>query len=244
MSDLLIPDWPAPDRVRACSTTRHGGVSLAPYRSFNLGDHVGDAAQAVGQNRRRLVELAGLPAEPHWLQQVHGTTVIRLEGAAAAAPRQADGVYTRLAGQVCAIMTADCLPVLLCNRAGTEVAAAHAGWRGLCAGIIERTAACFTCDPGDIMAWLGPAIGPRAFEVGTEVKAAFVDRDKQAAAAFSPHGEKYLADIYQLARLRLHAIGIDRVYGADHCTVTESTLFFSYRRDGVTGRMASLVWLI
>ncbi len=244
MDALLIPHWPAPANVRACSTTRLGGVSPAPYDSLNLGGHVGDSPPAVAQNRRRLEDLAKLPAAPHWLQQIHGTDVAILDGSAA--PPTADGAYTRDAGRVCAVMTADCLPVLFCNRAGTEVAAAHAGWRGLCAGILERTLACFQSNPGEIMAWLGPAIGPRAFEVGPEVRKAFVSRDVQADGAFLPRGEKYYANIYQLARLRLYAAGIShsRIFGGDHCTVTESTSFFSYRRDGVTGRMASLVWLI
>ncbi len=247
MGHLLVPDWPAPANVRACSTTRGGGVSRQPYASLNVGDHVGDSPDAVLQNRRRLAAMAGLPAAPRWLEQVHGTDVITLDGAldgASAAPCRADAVYTRLPGQVCAVMTADCLPVLLCDQDGREVAAAHAGWRGLNAGILEQTLARFEADPAALMAWLGPAIGPRAFEVGPEVKAAFVAHDPQASGAFIAHGDKYFADIYQLARLRLRAAGVWRIYGADHCTVTQSASFFSYRRDGVTGRMASLVWLI
>ncbi|NDL61159.1 purine nucleoside phosphorylase YfiH [Acerihabitans arboris] len=243
MSRLIVPDWPAPGNVRACSTTRLGGVSRPPYGSLNLGDHVGDRPDAVAENRRRLAALAGLPAAPRWLQQVHGTDVVTLTGAART-PNRADAVYTRQPGQVCAIMTADCLPVLLCDRAGREVAAAHAGWRGLCAGILEKTLAAFQADPGSVMAWLGPAIGPAAFEVGPEVKAAFVAHDPQAAEAFSPHGEKYFADICHLARLRLQAAGVGFVYGGDRCTVTDAASYFSYRRDGVTGRMATLVWLI
>ncbi len=239
---LIVPDWPAPANVRACATTRSGGVSRPPYASLNLGDHVGDAPGSVLENRQRLVTLAELPAAPHWLQQVHGTDVVTLDNAADA-PRRADGAYTRCAGLVCAVMTADCLPVLFCDRAGKQVAAAHAGWRGLCAGILENTLACFTSPPGDVYAWLGPAIGPLAFEVGPEVKAAFVAHDPQAARAFSSHGDKFFADIYQLARLRLQAAGVTLIYGAGHCTLTESASFFSYRRDGVTGRMASLVWL-
>ena len=243
MESLLLPDWPVPDNVRACVTTRHGGVSGAPYHSLNLGDHVGDSARAVTQNRQRLVDMAALPAEPHWLQQVHGTDVVSLTPDADI-PRRGDGAYTRLPGRVCAIMTADCLPVLFCNRAGSEVAAAHAGWRGLCAGILEQTLACFQSGPDDIIAWLGPAIGPLAFEVGPEVRTAFMSHDSQAAEAFVPRGDKYLADIYRLARQRLNACGVSRIFGADRCTVSESASFFSYRRDGITGRMASLVWLI
>ena len=243
MDSLLIPLWPAPANVRAYSTTRQGGISKAPYGSLNLGLHVEDSPQAVAQNRRRLEVLAGLPDSPHWLQQVHGTDVVVLEGNAAT-PQRADGAYTRASGRVCAVMTADCLPVLFCDRAGTEVAAAHAGWRGLCAGILEQTLARFQSKPGDIMAWLGPAIGPQAFEVGPEVREAFVSRDSRADEAFIPRGEKFFANIYQLARLRLYDAGIRQIFGGDHCTVNESATFFSYRRDGITGRMASLVWLI
>lgn len=243
MSRLIIPDWPAPTSVRACSTTRAGGISLPPYDSLNLGGHVGDQPSAVIENRRRLVSLADLPGEPYWLRQVHGVDVLTL-GGALPATNQADAVYTCQAKRVCAVMTADCLPVLLCNQAGTEVAAVHAGWRGLCAGIIENTLAKFNSPAGSIMAWLGPAIGPRAFEVGPEVREAFVARDAGAAAAFTPHGAKYLADIYHLARLRLRAMGISQIYGGDSCTVNEAASYFSYRRDGATGRMATLVWLI
>ncbi|MEA9392718.1 purine nucleoside phosphorylase YfiH [Acerihabitans sp. TG2] len=243
MGSLIVPDWPAPANIRACCTTRRGGVSLPPYASLNLGDHVGDMPDSVAENRQRLITLAGLPAAPQWLQQTHGTDVVTLDHTMSA-PYRADGVYSQCAGQVCAVMTADCLPVLFCDRAGKEVAAAHAGWRGLCAGILENTLACFNSTPGELYAWLGPAIGPQAFEVGPEVKAAFVAHDPHAARAFSPHGDTFFADIYQLARLRLLAAGVTQIYGAEHCTLTESASFFSYRRDGVTGRMASLVWLI
>lgn len=243
MGRLIVPDWPAPANVRACSTTRRGGVSHPPYDSLNLGSHVGDSPGAVAENRRRLIALAGLPAAPRWLQQVHGIDVATL-GARADTPLKADAVYTCQAGRVCAVMTADCLPVLFCDREGREVAAAHAGWRGLCAGILEKTLAVFRADVGSIMAWLGPAIGPGAFEVGPEVRAAFVAQDPGSASAFRPCGEKYFADIYQLARLRLQAAGIGRIYGGDCCTVTQAASYFSYRRDGVTGRMATLVWLI
>ncbi|TKI08909.1 purine nucleoside phosphorylase YfiH [Martelella alba] len=243
MTSLLLPEWPAPANVRACSTTRQGGVSQGPYRSLNLGCHVGDSAQAVAQNRRLLGELAALPGDPHWLRQVHGTDVVSLSQRDDA-PRCGDGVYTRQPGRVCAVMTADCLPVLFCDRAGREVAAAHAGWRGLCAGILEQTLARFQSAADDIIVWLGPAIGSESFEVGPEVRAAFLAQDRRAGAAFRARGDKYLADLYHLARLRLNACGVHRIYGGDRCTMTESDLFFSYRRDGVTGRMASLVWLI
>ncbi|OWF74525.1 hypothetical protein B4903_20865 [Yersinia frederiksenii] len=243
MNKLILPDWPAPASVKACSTTRHGGISEFPYDSLNLGTHVGDIAATVITNRQRLVEQGQLPQMPVWLEQVHGTRVLHLDGSAIS-DVQADAVYSRVAGQVCAVMTADCLPVLFCSLAGDEVAAAHAGWRGLCAGVLEQTMAQFNAAPSSIIAWLGPAIGPQQFEVGEEVKQAFIDIDTQAAAAFIPAGTKYLADIYLLARQRLQAAGIHAIYGGDHCTVSEKQQFFSYRRDGITGRMASLVWLI
>ncbi|CAI0791240.1 Laccase domain protein yfiH [Serratia entomophila] len=243
MTSLILPDWPLPAGVNACSTTRHGGVSLPPYHSLNLGTHVGDEAQAVARNREALVAGAGLPQMPAWLDQVHGTRVVRLEGETPADLR-ADAVYSNLPGQVCAVMTADCLPVLFCSQAGDEVAAAHAGWRGLCNGVLEQTVAAFTAPAGAISVWLGPAIGPQQFEVGPEVRAAFVAADRAAAAAFMPHGDKFLADIYLLARQRLQRAGIHAVYGGERCTVSEKSHFFSYRRDGITGRMASLIWLI
>ncbi|MGP2426765.1 purine nucleoside phosphorylase YfiH [Yersinia sp. 2538 StPb PI] len=240
---LILPDWPMPAGVKACSTTRHGGISESPYDSLNLGTHVGDVAASVTANRQRLVELAGLPQMPVWLEQVHGTRVLHLDGKAVA-DVQADAAYSRVAGQVCAVMTADCLPVLFCSLAGDEVAAAHAGWRGLCAGVLEQTLAQFNAAPASIIAWLGPAIGPQQFEVGEEVKLAFINIDPASASAFVPSGTKYLADIYLLAHLRLQAAGIHAIYGGNCCTVSEKQQFFSYRRDGITGRMASLVWLI
>lgn len=243
MNKLILPDWPMPATVKACSTTRHGGISKFPYDSLNLGTHVGDIATSVIANRQSLVEQAGLPQMPVWLEQVHGTRVLHLDGKAIS-DVQADAVYSRVAGQVCAVMTADCLPVLFCSSAGDEVAAAHAGWRGLCAGVLEQTLAQFNAGSSSITAWLGPAIGPQQFEVGEEVKQAFIQIDAQFAAAFTPSGSKYLADIYLLARLRLQAAGIHAIYGGDRCTVTEKQHFFSYRRDGITGRMASLIWLI
>ncbi|WP_028536571.1 peptidoglycan editing factor PgeF [Paludibacterium yongneupense] len=234
-------DWPAPARVRTLITTRAGGVSAAPYASLNLGDHVGDDPLCVAANRARLAER--LPAPPLWLKQTHGTTVADADLDHESAP-DADGVVARRAGRVCAIMTADCLPLLLCDRSGSIVAGAHAGWRGLCEGVIEATVAAMERPTGEIMVWLGPAIGPDAFEVGAEVRAAFVERDPACAVAFTAIGaDKYLADIYRLARLRLAALGIEAVWGGDSCTVIERNRFFSYRRDGRTGRMASLIWL-
>lgn len=243
MDPLILPDWPLPAGVKACSTTRHGGVSLPPYDSLNLGTHVGDEERAVAVNRQRLVVGASLPQMPVWLEQMHGTRVVRLDGQTPT-DLQADAVYSNVPGQVCAVMTADCLPVLFCSQAGDEVAAAHAGWRGLCNGVLEQTLAAFAAQPGSISAWLGPAIGPQQFEVGPEVRAAFIAADAVAAAAFTPQGDKFLADIYLLARQRLQRAGIHTIYGGDRCTVSEISHFFSYRRDGITGRLASLIWLI
>lgn len=243
MINIITPDWPLPAGVGACSSTRVGGVSAAPYDSLNLGAHCGDDPECVEENRRRLYGAARLPASPVWLEQVHGTNVLTLSGGTYSTKR-ADASYSNTPGQVCAVMTADCLPVLFCNQAGTEVAAAHAGWRGLCEGVLEETLACFRDRPENILAWLGPAIGPQAFEVGPEVRDAFIRKDEAAVSAFRPAGEKYYADIYQLARQRLTHAGVTRVYGGERCTVSESNDFFSYRRDCTTGRMASFIWLI
>ncbi|MBU9835022.1 polyphenol oxidase [Rahnella sp. L72c] len=245
MCALIKPQWPQPATVRSCATTREGGVSLPPYGALNLGDHVGDCPEHVALNRQRIVELGGLPASPHWLEQVHGTDVVRLTAHIPRSPSLiADAAYTREPGVVCAAMTADCLPVLFCSMNGDEVAAAHAGWRGLCAGILENTVACFDAASKDIMAWMGPAIGPSHFEVGGEVREAFMAVNGATSAAFRPVGAKFMADIYLLARLCLQSAGITAIYGGEHCTVTDSRKFYSYRRDGVTGRLASLIWLI
>ncbi|WP_028455589.1 peptidoglycan editing factor PgeF [Chitinilyticum litopenaei] len=238
---LLVPDWPAPACVRALQTTRLGGISPPPYASLNLGTHVGDAAAHVAANRALLAR--HLPSEPAWLNQVHGTAVMNIAGMQ---PQpNADASFSRIPNTVCAIMTADCLPVLFCDRAGTVVAGAHAGWRGLCNGVLEATVAAMQTAAGDILAWLGPAIGPDAFEVGSEVRDAFMAHDANAAAAFRPAATpgKWLADIYLLARQRLNAAGIRAIYGGGLCTVSDSERFFSYRRDQQTGRMASLIWL-
>ncbi len=240
---MLIPDWPAPATVRACSTTRLGGVSGVPYNSLNLGNHVGDDPLHVQDNRQRLVAAAGLPTMPHWLEQVHGTQVINLDQASPAS-LTGDAAYTTRKDRVCAVMTADCLPVLFCSADGREVAAVHAGWRGLQAGVLEQTLRHFRARPADILAWMGPAIGPQQFEVGGEVREAFMQGDPAADCAFIPRNGKFLADIYQLARLRLQAAGVSQVFGGNDCTVSDAGRFFSYRRDGTTGRMATLVWLI
>ena len=239
---LIIPDWPAPANVRAIQTTRQGGVSVSPYDSLNLARHVGDAALAVEQNRMRLASL--FPSEPVWLEQVHGIAVADADSAACIP--QADACIARRG--VCVVMTADCLPILLCDKAGTVVGVAHAGWRGLAAGVIKATVAAMNVAPENLMAWLGPAISQPAFEVGADVYAAFVDADSAAAAAFTPshlkgEGGKYQADIYALAKRQLNALGIKEIYGGDRCTYRESELFFSYRRDGTTGRMGSFIWL-
>ncbi|MDO7898734.1 peptidoglycan editing factor PgeF [Pseudomonas citrulli] len=239
MSDWLSPDWPAPDRVKACVTTRAGGVSLAPFDSLNLGDHVDDDPAAVAENRRRLTERFAM--RPAWLQQVHGIAVVEADPTRVAT---ADASWTATPGIACAAMTADCLPVLFCNRAGTRVAAAHAGWRGLANGVLEATLDSLQVPADQVLAWLGPAIGPQAFEVGPEVREAFTAPLPDATQAFVPshNAGKFLADIYALARLRLAARGVMAVYGGGLCTVTDSR-FFSYRRSPRTGRFASLVWI-
>ena len=238
--EFILPDWPAPGRIRALSTTRVGGVSTAPWNSFNLGDHVEDDPAAVARNRRILRQAAELPAEPVWLEQVHGCDVRTMDRNLC----RADAGFTARPADVCAILTADCLPVLFCADDGSAVAAAHAGWRGLAAGVLEQTLDCFPGAPSSIMAWMGPAIGPDAFEVGDEVRQAFVSRLPATAEAFVPaEPGKWLADIWLIARLRLEQAGVGRVYGGGRCTFTEAENFFSYRRDGRTGRMASLIWL-
>lgn len=242
VNDWIVPDWPAHPRVRAASTTRAGGVSGAPYASMNPAAHVGDSPAAVRENRARLAAQLRLPATPFWLQQVHGTRVV--DAATTAALPEADGAWSTRANVVCAVLTADCLPLLLSDRDGRCVAAAHAGWRGLAAGVIEHAVAALPVKGDALLAWLGPAIGPEAYLVGDEVRAAFMARDAQAADAFAAHpGGGWHADLYRLARQRLAACGVNAVYGGDHCTFQENERFFSFRRDGVTGRMATLIWL-
>jgi YfiH family protein len=221
-------------------TLRTGGVSGGAYASLNLGDHVGDDPAAVATNRRRLREALALPAEPLWLEQVHGTDVAGFGGPGR--PR-ADAAVALQPGQVCAVMVADCLPVLLADRSGTCVAATHAGWRGLAAGVLEAAVAALPADASQLVAWLGPAIGPDAFEVGPEVRKAFLAVDEAADEAFRPGiGDRWLADVYRLARQRLARAGVTDVHGGGLCTVSDPARFFSYRRDGATGRMAALVW--
>ena len=282
LEHCIIPDWPAPARVKAIQTSRQGGVSIAPYDSLNLGEHVGDNPLAVERNRILLNKL--LPSEPVWLEQIHGTLVADADRASSgcdtllaqpadcgssriAAPpapdgstapcrggcqpqarpepgRRADACIARHRESVCAGMTADCLPLLLCDAQGSVVGAAHAGWRGLRDGVIEATVRAMGVAPQSLMAWLGPAISQEAFEVGDEVRAAFVAVQPQAASAFiAGQSGKWFADIYALARLRLNALGVTQIYGGGHCTYREREQFFSYRRDGVTGRMGTFIWL-
>lgn len=240
---FITPNWPAPANVKALQTTRLGGVSLAPYQSLNLGNHVNDNPLNVAQNRQLLSQF--LPSEPVWLNQVHGIEVV--DAAQTTCVPDADASFSTQKNVVCVTMTADCLPVLLCDTAGTAVASIHAGWRSLCDGVIEAAVQKLPAKPADLMAWLGPAIGPNVFEIGAEVRAQFIAQDGQAEAAFKPHGEKYLGNLYQIATQRLNHLGIMQIYGGgidtDFCTFSQSDQFFSFRRDGVTGRMATLVWL-
>ena len=238
----IKPDWPAPAAVHACMTTRQGGVSASPFDSFNTATHVDDAPAAVAENRRRLH--AVLPSEPLWLNQVHGAGVAGF--AHAGSIPDADASVAFAPGQVCVVQTADCLPVLLCDDAGTRVAAAHAGWRGLAGGVLEATVQAMEIAPERLLAWLGAAIGPEKFEVGPEVVEAFVGAHPHAMNAFksSPYTPgRYLADIYALARIRLAAVGVSRVHGGGLCTMGDAERFYSFRREARTGRMASLIWL-
>jgi YfiH family protein len=284
-SELMViePQWPAPARVRATFTLRSGGVSAAPYESLNLGTHVGDAHEAVRENRRRVRERLGLPAEPVWLQQVHGTRVVEIDALAAnvapsiasettagaasgrpagvpsraavgmaadgltvadGSPPEADAAMTRTPGRVCVIQVADCMPVLFAARDGTAVGAAHAGWRGLAGGVLEQTIAQLAMPAAQLVAWLGPAISQRHFEVGDEVRAAFMKDDAGAALAFEANSRgRWQCDLYALARRRLAALGVGDVSGGGWCTYSDSARFFSFRRDGQCGRMAALIWM-
>lgn len=239
--ELLVPDWPAPARVRAAFTLRTGGVSGGPFASFNLGDHVGDDPRAVAANRTTLRRLLSLPGEPLWLNQVHGCAVARFDGTDRP---EADATVSVRHGEICAVLVADCLPVLLTDRAGSCVAAVHCGWRGLAAGVLERALLQLPVVPGEVLAWLGPAIGPDAFEVGDEVRSRFVAARMDLTEAFRPgrHG-RWLADLPGLARRRLAAAGVAAVYGGEGCTWSDAARFYSYRRDGLTGRHAALIWL-
>ena len=239
--DWIVPDWPVPARVKALITTRAGGFSSGPYASLNLGLRTGDDAETVARNRARLRDV--LPDEPRWLKQVHGNKVVDTE-ASATGVQEADACIARGAATVCAVLVADCIPVLLSNRAGSVVAVAHAGWRGLAHGVIERTVEATGERPDDLLAFLGPGIGPLAFEVGADVRNAFLSVERRDAAAFTPHApDKWLADLFMLARHRLQRAGLSSISGGGLCTYAHPGRFFSYRRDRTTGRMAALIWL-
>jgi polyphenol oxidase len=248
MLRALHPDWPAPACVRAIFTLRSGGVSVGTFASLNLGAHVGDDALAVAENRRRVKAELGLPAEPLWLAQRHGTTVVDADGVALRAPAApapaADAAVTRQPQRVLAVLVADCLPLLLARRDGAAVAVAHAGWRGLAAGVLEATIAALGGAGAELLAWLGPAIGPACYEVGEEVRTAFCEHDAQAAAAFARNARgRWQCDLPRLARQRLSALGLRSIHGDPHCTYAQAESFYSFRRDGATGRMAALIWL-
>jgi hypothetical protein len=239
--DLIRPDWPAPDNIIALQTTRRGGVSQGGYASLNLARHVGDDPQRVATNRARLVDVCKLPQEPSWLEQTHSTRAINLDSDAS---RDGDAAFTCRIGQIAVVMTADCLPVLFCARDGSEVAAAHAGWRGLAGGILEQTIEHMHSRPEQLLVWLGPAIGPLEFEVGAEVREVFVTDFADSDGAFVENRPgHFLADLYQLARLRLRRAGITAILGGDHCTYREAPRFFSYRRERTCGRQASLIYI-
>ncbi len=244
-ASVQMAEWPAPLRVHAFTTLRGpAGASIAPFDSFNLGMHCGDDAAAVMRNRDALVEHLGLPSRPRWLRQVHGTAVVSCDNEACADEPEADAAVTTKPGIVLATLTADCLPVLFCSEDGGVIGAAHAGWRGLSAGVLENTIASMRTPPEKILAWLGPAAGPQSYEVGDEVRTAFVDIDPHAASAFAATRRGHsLCDLYALARLRLANVGVTAVFGGDQCTISDPRRFYSYRRDGQTGRMASLIWI-
>jgi polyphenol oxidase len=256
LANFIIPNWPAPNNVHALQTNRYKPsrassqtpvASKTPYDYFNLAGHVGDNPIHVAQNRQVLSQF--LPSEPVWLNQVHGINVV--DAANTTCVADADASFTNRKNIVCVTMTADCLPILLCDTAGTLVASIHAGWRSLCDGVIEATVAKMGAETSQLVAWLGPAIGPNAFEVGGEVREQFIAQDGQAQAAFKPHGEKWLGNLYQIATQRLNNLGVTQIYGGgidqdqseNWCTFTQKEQFYSYRRDGVTGRMATLIWL-
>ncbi|OCG49237.1 multi-copper polyphenol oxidoreductase [Gilliamella sp. Choc5-1] len=253
MIKSIYPYWTAPKNVHALTTTRIGGVSMTPFTSLNMGSRIDDNLMHVAQNRQRVIQAEQIPSEPYWLTQTHSTIVLDisqnpLKTATGNIPNQtaeADGSYTNQPKQVSVVLTADCLPVLFCTTEGDEVAAAHAGWRGLCNGILEETVKKFASSPSNIIAWLGPAISAKKFEVGIEVKEQFENIDRNAKTAFkliNPIEQKYLADLYLIAKQRLQAMGITKIFGGDFCTYTEQDTFFSYRRENKTGRMASMIW--
>ena len=237
----LVPDWPAPPGVRALVSTRAGGVSTGHYASLNLATHVGDDPAAVAANRERLRTACALPAAPRWMNQVHGTQLIEAAASGAEIPT-ADAAFTSRPGVVCAVLTADCLPILLCDRAGTTVAAVHAGWRGLAAGIIASTLA--TLPPAaELLAWIGPGIGPQHYQVGSELRAQFLAQDPAHAAAFAARDGAWYADLAGLAARQLRQAGVGGVFPSGLCTYADPAQFFSFRRHAVCGRIASLIWI-
>ncbi|HEX7047862.1 MAG TPA: peptidoglycan editing factor PgeF [Gammaproteobacteria bacterium] len=239
---LILPQWPAPSNVRAVATTRAGGVSEGPFASLNLGTMTEDTSDAVLANRRLLRGRLGLAREPAWLHQVHGNVVVHADEVEE--PPAADASWTDRPGVACVVLVADCLPVLFCDRAGTRVAAAHGGWRGLASGILEATVDALGVEPGELLAWLGPAIGPDAFEVGPDVREAFTKRWSETEAAFrAGRGDRFFCDIHEITRIQLRALGVHDVFGGEFCTVKDAERFYSFRRDGMTGRMAGLAWL-
>jgi YfiH family protein len=240
--ECISPDWPAPANVHAYTTTRVGGVSASPYHSFNLAAHVNDAPAAVEKNRRLLRDELQLPSEPLWLQQVHSTLAVNSDEHYPGI--EVDAVYTQRANAVCAVLTADCVPLLVCDRLGKEVAAIHAGWRGLLAGVIEKTVQAMRTPSNQLLVWLGPAIGPKVFTVGENIREQFIAEQASAESAFQLGADKqWRADLYELARQRLHREGVSAVYGGEYCTYSDAKRFYSYRRDeGITGRMATLIW--
>ncbi|WP_342219767.1 peptidoglycan editing factor PgeF [Rickettsiella endosymbiont of Miltochrista miniata] len=242
MLDLITPDWPAPHWVKAYTTTRTGGFSQTPYNSLNIAVHVGDNLDDVSKNRQLLQKNFHLKKSITWLEQIHGKVAISADHPNTSL--QADAVYSKTAQTVCAVQTADCLPLLVCSSSSYCIAAIHAGWKGLSSGIIETTIDALSLPPSDILVWLGPAISPQAFIVGEEVFRSFMDKDQTAESAFQPiENNLWHANLYKLAQQRLHKLGITSIYGGNYCTFSDKLRFFSYRRDHITGRMLSLIWI-
>lgn len=251
MCSALIPaDWPAPDNIKAYTISRIGGVSVGPYQSLNPAAHVGDVVEHVSDNRQRMFEQLGLPSQPVWLDQVHGVELVcaddvdRIDIESTEAAPVADGSFSTKENVVCVVQTADCLPVLICDKAGKQVAAVHAGWRGLVAGILDNSIAAMNGPASDLLVWLGPAISAKYFEVGPEVRRQFIACFTEAESAFTPSINKghFMADLYALARINLRSLGVTAIYGGDYCSYEDAERFFSYRRNGVTGRMATLIY--
>ncbi len=242
MTNILIPDWPAPKHIKAFSTTRLNGFSQSPYDSFNLAYSVGDDIENVSLNREHLKKILNLPSDPLWLSQIHSTVIYKVDQETM--PKNADGSFTTNQNKVCVVMTADCLPILLCDVSGTQIAAVHAGWRGLADGVVESALNCFNHSQEKIIAWIGPAIGPKYYEVGDDVRNKFLEINSDFNKAFQTHNQaKWLADMNLLARMRLQKAGVSAIFSENLCTFSDAERFYSYRRDGITGRMASLIWI-